>query len=152
VERIKAQSPDAWRRFVQLYGPLVFHWCTRLGIRRDDAADVGQDVFRAVAKGIASFRRDRPGDTFRGWLYAVTRNKARDFLRSQVAQPQAAGGSEYQKLLAELPEEEWDRSSFDSGNSPRAGLFSQALELVRREFTERRSSTSAPPMWPPSWA
>jgi DNA-directed RNA polymerase specialized sigma24 family protein len=42
-----------------------------------DAADVSQDVFAAVARHIADFRRERPGDSFRGWLWTITRNKVR---------------------------------------------------------------------------
>jgi RNA polymerase sigma-70 factor (ECF subfamily) len=46
-----------------------------------DAADLGREVFLAVAKGIASFRRDKPGDSFRGWLFGITRNKVVDHWR-----------------------------------------------------------------------
>jgi hypothetical protein len=34
-------------------------------------------------------RHDRPGDTFRGWLWTVTRNKIRDFHRGRAGDPSA---------------------------------------------------------------
>src|SRR5438094_6344454 len=65
LARVKARQEAAWERLVALYGPLVYSWCLRAGLQPADAADVGQDVFTAVLRNIASFRRDRPGDTFR---------------------------------------------------------------------------------------
>src|SRR5262245_5033284 len=75
VDRVRTRDEDAWKRLVGLYSPLVLYWCGRWGVRGEDARDVVQEVFQAVAAGIADFRRDRPGDTFRGWLRGVTRNK-----------------------------------------------------------------------------
>ena len=48
------------------------------GLREDDAADVFQEVFQSVAAHLSAFRRDRSGDTFRGWLRTITRNKVND--------------------------------------------------------------------------
>src|SRR4051812_19850568 len=81
LDRIRADDPEAWRRFVQLYSPLVYSWCRRAGLNTEDTADLTQEVFRSVAGHVGSFRRDRPGDTFRGWLWTITRNKLRDFFR-----------------------------------------------------------------------
>jgi len=36
--------------------------------------DVAQEVFRVAAASIEKFRRERPGDSFRGWLRGITRN------------------------------------------------------------------------------
>jgi DNA-directed RNA polymerase specialized sigma24 family protein len=46
-----------------------------------DATDVTQEVFRAVSGAIEKFRRERPGDTFRGWLRVIARNKVRHHFR-----------------------------------------------------------------------
>src|SRR5690349_18372378 len=71
----------------------------------EDAADVAQEVFRTVAARIQDFRRDRPGDTFRGWLWTITRHKIGDHLRRLQRQPSAAGGSDAQMGLLNLPEQ-----------------------------------------------
>src|SRR4051812_43084854 len=64
LERVRGNQAGAWERLVDLYAPLVYHWCRRAGLSADDAADVFQEVFRAVTAHIAEFRRDRAGDTF----------------------------------------------------------------------------------------
>ena len=69
LERAKARDSGAWKRLVELYSPLVFSWCQRRGLSPEDASDVMQEVFASVAGHLVTFRRTRPGDTFRGgWL------------------------------------------------------------------------------------
>ena len=50
LQRLRANDNDAWRVTVQLYTPLVYHWCARGGVRGADAEDVAQEVFRAAAE------------------------------------------------------------------------------------------------------
>src|SRR5262245_54299739 len=78
LDRVRTNDAAAWDRLVALYAPLVFHWCRRWDLQHQDAADILQDVFQAVATHIAQFRKEREGDTFRGWLRTITRNKVRD--------------------------------------------------------------------------
>src|SRR5262249_35500685 len=75
LERARAHDPEAWRRLVELYQPLVGFWCRRAGVRGADVEDVTQEVLAAVAAGLGQFHRDRPGTTFRGWLRAIARNQ-----------------------------------------------------------------------------
>jgi RNA polymerase sigma-70 factor (ECF subfamily) len=136
--RLRADEADAWERLVKLYAPLVYHWCRKLGLAERDAADVLQDVFQAVAANIAGFHRDRPGDTFRGWLRTIARHKVYDHFRRQGREPAAAGGTAAFHRLAQFPAETTD----DDGELPADDdadrrLFRRALELIRSEFTER---------------
>jgi RNA polymerase sigma-70 factor, ECF subfamily len=78
LRELKAQSPVAWNRLVSLYSRLMYRWCRKAGLQRADAADVGQEAFRAVARKIGVYRHDRSGDTFRGWLRSITLNKICD--------------------------------------------------------------------------
>jgi RNA polymerase sigma-70 factor, ECF subfamily len=138
--RLRAHEDDAWRRLDHLYGPVVSSWCRGAGLQTDDAADVRQEVFRAVAGAIADFRRDKPGDSFRGWLWRIAQNKLRDFIRRQRRQPQAAGGTTFQQQLQEIP---FSAGSAEDAAAPippaeeTDGVFRRALELVRSEFAER---------------
>ena len=134
VEGVKALDPAAWQRLTTLYGPLVYGWARRAGLRGEDAADVTQEVFRAVAAHAAQLRHDRPGDTFRGWLFTITQNKIRDFWRSRAGQPAAAGGSTAQELLLLVAEQADSRSA---GSSSANGVLRRAVELVRSEFEDR---------------
>ena len=85
LERVKLQDGAAWQRLVQLYAPLIYHWARHNKVPAADASDIVQEVLRSVVGKVASFRRDRPGDSFRGWLYTITVNKVRDFWRKLPA-------------------------------------------------------------------
>ena len=93
LERLRARQGEAWQRLVDLYGPVVYRWCRQLGVGQTDAGDVVQDVFAAVAIDVGRFRRDRPGDSFGGWLRAITRHRVYDHFRRRQGQPAADGGT-----------------------------------------------------------
>jgi RNA polymerase sigma-70 factor (ECF subfamily) len=133
LERIRDRDQEAWRRLVHIYGPLVAHWCAAKGIRGPDVEDVQQEVFRAVAGSLGNFRRDRAGDTFRGWLRGITRNKIVDLFRRQQSQPVAQGGTDSHRHLEQIPEAELPEDSEEE----LGGLYRRALELVRSEFEDR---------------
>jgi RNA polymerase sigma-70 factor (ECF subfamily) len=137
LHRLRAQDAPAWERLVSLYGSTVLAWCRQAGLSVEDAEDVHQEVFRAVARAIGDFRREQPGDSFRGWLWTVTRRKVIDHQRHRAGQAQAAGGSTAQERLAQLPAEA-DLSHADSAglSSETEALYHRALELIRGEFTE----------------
>lgn len=68
----------AWSDFVEVYAPLVYRQARHAGFQDADAADVTQDVFRAVAGAISQLQYDARRGEFRGWLYRITQNKIRD--------------------------------------------------------------------------
>jgi RNA polymerase sigma-70 factor (ECF subfamily) len=127
----------AWRELVDLYGPLVAHWCRRCGLDNHEAADCLQEVFAAVSLALASYEPRGASGAFRGWLWTITRNKVRDHARRKSRQPQAAGGSTAQQALANvadsspLPDEE------PTHTEQLNELVRRGLEQVRGEFEER---------------
>jgi RNA polymerase sigma-70 factor, ECF subfamily len=135
LDRVQANQAGAWERLVDLYTPLVYHWCRRWGLGPDDAADVFQEVFRSVAQHIESFRRDRPGSTFRGWLRTITHNKVRDHFRRQAGEPRAAGGSDAQMVMLDVPDQEAEEDPAEAGVVVRQ--LRRTLEEIRGEFEER---------------
>ena len=135
IDRARSNDQDAWRRLVFLYAPLVAHWCRQRGIRREDADDVTQEVFRAVASRLAEFRRDREGDTFRGWLRAVAHSKAADWHRLQSRQlAEASGGTHAGAVIHNVPDA---LENDDDDPQQLSDLYRRALELVRSEFEGR---------------
>ena len=134
IARVRAGEASAWDRVVTLYAPLVFHWCRRARLQAHDIEDVFQEVFRAVAEHVDEFRRDRPGDSFRGWLRAITANKVRDHFRRRQGLPAAAGGTEAQQRLQAVAEPAADDPSEDDLVSRQ---LRQALESLRGEFEDR---------------
>ena len=139
--RLKANDAAAWDRLVILYAPLVYYWSRKLNLPDQDAADVFQDVFQSVAAKIADFRKEQPGDTFRGWLRIITHNKVQDHFRRQVREPQAAGGTEANLRMSQLPfaEVSGETGDHEAGDDEQAyqQLVQRALELIRGEFTPR---------------
>jgi RNA polymerase sigma-70 factor (ECF subfamily) len=135
LERIRAKDDEAWRRLHHLYTPLILYWCRHWGIDGADADDVRQEVFQAVAVGFENFRRDRPGDTFRGWLRGVTRNKLLDLYRRRRNTPSAEGGTDAQLRFQELAQQEAPLE--EEPQEQVTGLYQRALDLVRSEFEEQ---------------
>jgi RNA polymerase sigma-70 factor, ECF subfamily len=134
LARVQANQAGAWERLVDLYAPLVYHWCRRWGLGPDDTSDVFQEVFRSVAEHVGRFHHDQPGATFRGWLRTITRNKVRDHFRRNADQPRAVGGSDAQLRLLEMP----DPADEDPSE---IGIMVQqlhrTLDAIRGEFEER---------------
>jgi RNA polymerase sigma-70 factor (ECF subfamily) len=130
IARARDADPDGWAELHRLYSPLVFSWCRRFGLSLEDAADVTQDVWHAVAGAIGRFERERGG--FRAWLYTVARNKVHDHFRRAGKRPAAAeGGSAARDRLADLPEVEPED---DASAGETVALLRRALEVVRRDF------------------
>ena len=135
--RVKARDPQAWQRLTDLYGPLVFHWGRRHGLSPEDAGDLMQEVFSAVATAIDRFlHRPEPG-TFRGWLWTIARNKLRDHFRRAANREEAAGGTEAGLRLSSIPEIWSDDSVEVTDRVELQKLFRRALDQVRCEFEER---------------
>jgi len=137
LRRVQQHDSDAWDRLVHLYSPLIYDWCRQQGLQPVDAADVSQEVFCAVAGGIERFRHDRPGDSFRGWLWTVTRNKIRDFFRGKGKREEARGGTEMLRQINELPDDEPDLSVGPATSEVTSDPFRRAVELLKAEFEDR---------------
>ena len=136
LDRVKEFDADAWDRFTKLYGPIVYRWCRQAGLQDNDAADVSQEVFRAVANGIGSFRQEDANSSFRGWLWTVTRNKVRDYFRWLSSRPGAVGGTDANLQLQSIPDFPPDDDHSSDGDLT-GSLAHRALELVRDEFETR---------------
>ncbi len=137
--RLRLREPEAWERLTGLFGPLAYGWCRRAGLAPADAADVTQEVFRAVARSLDRFRRDRPGDSFRGWLAVICRNKIRDHYRRVATRPEVLGGTDFQQRLADLPDAESDDSLVGSspGSEESRGVLHRAVALIQTDFEEK---------------
>jgi RNA polymerase sigma-70 factor (ECF subfamily) len=141
LERVKERDAVAWQRLVTLYSPLVYLWCRRLGLAPSEVEDVGQEVFLAVARKVGTFQCAQAGQTFRGWLWTIARNKVRDHSRKHRAEGQAPGGSDALRQLAQLPaaedEEENPADLADIQRTEEGILCQRALALIQPEFKEQ---------------
>lgn len=135
LARAQAREKAAWSELVRLYAPLVAHWCRRCGLDTHDTADCVQDVFAAVAGSIHTYQPRQANGTFRAWLWTITRNKVRDFLRRTGRNVQAVGGSTAARSLAAVPDDAAVPADEPSDAVQMHELVHRALEQVRCEFT-----------------
>jgi RNA polymerase sigma-70 factor (ECF subfamily) len=135
LQRLRDDDPEAWSFMVRLYTPLVHRWGARAGLRGADLEDLSQEVFRTAVAGLAGFRRDRPGDTFRGWLHGICRNFLRKHFERHGRSPEAAGGTDAQRRLQEVAGPADDTA--DEVRDDKRALYLRALELVKDQFEDR---------------
>jgi len=102
-----------------------------------DSQDVVQEVFRAVALGIGRFQRDRSRGTFRGWLWTIARNEARDHFASWAGRPQAIGGTDVQATLLHVPDESPEEASSRDATGELATLMRHGVGAIRGDFQDR---------------
>jgi RNA polymerase sigma-70 factor (ECF subfamily) len=143
LRRAQADESDAWQTLVQTYSRRVYRWCRQAGLQPADAANTVQEVLRAVARKLPDFRREKAGDTFRGWLRRITQNKLRDYRRALARQlDQPSGGTDAHRRIQSLPVPTSTTSGIHSASAsnPYAGLSDwgqQLVACVRAEFSER---------------
>lgn len=132
---VRAQLHDqaAWRRLTQLYAPLVYAWCRSWGVQAEDARNVGQEVFVAVARSLVNFQRTE--GSFRAWLRAITHNKYVDYLRHRRPEVTGIGGTDACRQLHEIPEE--PALTELAPSQEQRLLYQQALRIIQSEFSER---------------
>jgi RNA polymerase sigma-70 factor (ECF subfamily) len=135
LTRLKdGRDAEAWREFVQLYGPVVYRFARNRGLQDADAADLMQDVMRSVARNAERMEYDPKKGTFRGWLYTVTRNKIYNFLSSQKNRPRGTGDADAQERLDATPAREDEGPDADWDKEYQRRLSARAMELVKGEF------------------
>jgi len=124
---------QAWSEFVAIYTPLVDRLARANGLQAADAADLTQEVFRAVSGAIDRYDPDPARGSFRGWLFRIARNLMINLLAARRIRPQATGDSDVQELLERVPAPDGAETAlFDL--EYRRRLFVWAAEQIRGEF------------------
>ena len=141
IRRVREQEADAWEQLVDLYSPLIYGWSRRAGLQENDTADVLQDVFQSVSTNIGGFGNGHESSSFRGWLWAITRNRIRLHYRQQTQAPQPVGGlaSAFQQL-PQWVEQPGEPSTIDE----RRALLHRVLRSIEADFS--------PQTWRAFWA
>ena len=126
-----SRDERAWSEFVSLYTPLIYGHCLRRGLQDADAADVAQEVMKAVAGAIGRFEYDRERGSFRGWLLTVVRSKLNTFFLRRARIPETPGDTQLHQLAGANPEldgdVEWEVEC-------QRRLFEWAVARVESEF------------------
>ena len=136
LEQVRQRDESAWRQMSQIFAPSVYRWCRNKGLQPSDAADVVQEVFLAVSKNIDSFRRDRPGDSFRGWLWTISQSKISDHFRRVNARPPIDSQQDSPDQLWNIP-----AVNSSSGAVPldheATMLMRRALAIIEKDFSKK---------------
>jgi RNA polymerase sigma factor (sigma-70 family) len=132
--RLAASPPDenAWREFVERYGPRIIHWCRAWKLQDADVLDVSQAVLTKLSVRLKRFEYN-PTGSFRSWLHTLVERTVADVMGSQGRK--ADGASAYFGLLENVEaradlarrlEEEFDLE-----------LLESAMQLVRARVAPR---------------
>lgn len=70
-----------WTPFVERYGPILEAIGRRLGLDRDDAADVAQQALLEFVRDMRAGRYERERGRLRSWLVSIAEYRARDLRR-----------------------------------------------------------------------
>jgi RNA polymerase sigma-70 factor (ECF subfamily) len=133
---------SAWQQFIELYGGLIYGFVRKRGLQDADAADLTQEVLQDISKTMGRWQYDPTQGTFRGWLFALTRNKFARFLKRRKNQPIGSGDSGAQERLGQEispdgdSEKAWDQEYEQQ-------LFRLAADQIRDSF--------APATWQAFW-
>lgn len=134
LERLRVSGDtEAWDRFAELYGPLLFRWLQSYRLQHHDACDVAQEVLTVVARQIAGFEYDPARGAFRGWLRTILANQLRAYWRRRRQHPPGVGDSAWQQRLAELADPESQLSGIWNQEYGEY-LRDRALRLIQTDF------------------
>lgn len=81
VDRARRGDSRAWQTLVERHYPMVYRLAFRWCGAEHDAEDVAQEVCVKIVRKLKTFRGR---SLFRTWLYRVTVNTARDYLRQRA--------------------------------------------------------------------
>ncbi len=138
LSRVRCRESKAWCELVELYGPLIAHWCYRFELDSHTTADCVQEVFAAVSRGLPQYRSRNNHGSFRSWLWTITRNRVVDQLRRKQSQGLARGGTSAMEKLRQIPAANEDGNSDEpSSDEELKRLAARALEQIRDEFEAR---------------
>src|SRR5262245_50882457 len=129
LERLRQQVDldINWKRFVQLYTPLLYHWARKLDLAETDAADLVQDVFVLLVQKLPEFVYDR-GKSFRGWLRTVMINKWREQHRRRAVKAQVTSDSALAAVADPDGTDPVEEAEY------RQHLVGRALRIMQAEF------------------
>jgi RNA polymerase sigma-70 factor (ECF subfamily) len=128
------QDETAWAQFVDLYTPLVYGYARKQGLQDADAADLSQEVLRAVACAVGRLEYDPARGAFRNWLFTIVRHKLSNWWAGRKNRSCGSGDTETHWLLEQCPAPEEGEAEWEVEWERR--LFAWACEQVRREVAD----------------
>jgi RNA polymerase sigma-70 factor (ECF subfamily) len=129
-----ARDEDAWTQFVELYAPVVYGYARKHRLQDADAADLCQDVLRAVAGAIGRLEFDPGRGRFRNWLFTLVRRKLWNWHAAQANRTRGSGDTATHRLLAQCPAPSDDEATWEAECQQQ--LFTWACAQVRPKVAD----------------
>lgn len=106
LQRLKRwDDQESWHDFFRTYWKLIYAAATRSGLNDAEAQDVVQETVIAVAKKMENFRYDPAVDSFKGWLFYLTRKRiAMQFRRREREHGKKTESSDASQSTGEVEE------------------------------------------------
>lgn len=131
----------AWRRFVELYEPVIYRVARRYGFQDADALEATQVVLISVAKAVQDW--DPTGRApFRSWLLRIVRNKLIDHFRRSPRAAIGPGGTSVQRRMQQTP---------DPADGLSAIIDEDYRRELRRELLHRAACEVQEHVQPSTW-
>lgn len=122
---------SAWIILVEFYARMIYKRCRDdWKLPKEDAENIGQEVFKSVSRSIAGFKRQREG-SFRKWLKVIVDNKCRDHWRKVNVAP-AKGGSGAHEIIASVPDNTGMLNEDDDSDVELTGKAKLMREVMQR--------------------
>jgi RNA polymerase sigma-70 factor (ECF subfamily) len=128
------QDEAAWAQFVDLYVPLIYGYARKQGLQDADAADLSQEVLRAVTGAVGRLEYDPARGSFRNWLFTVVRHKLASWRAAPGNRVRGSGDSDTHRLLEQCPAPDGSEGEWLAEWERRR--FAWACEQVRRNVTD----------------
>jgi RNA polymerase sigma-70 factor, ECF subfamily len=129
LQRVRSRDETAWSDLLRIFGPVVRAWARSAGVAPADHDDIVQETFLKVSKSLEGFRREKPGDTFLGWLRTLTRHRIAEYYARRGEVP--VGGTDAREMPELLPDIS-DEDLID--DSTRITILREALRILKEEF------------------
>lgn len=119
----------SWREFFDTYWKLIYAFAIKRGLNHQEAEEVVQETFLAVAKSISSLEYNPDHCRFKTWLLTVTRSKIANLYEKKARAPafhqpedaslstpaaQEAADVKQQEDWERLWESEWEKNLMDA--------------------------------------
>ncbi len=132
---LRVRDERAWLRLVRLFGRPLYGVCRSRGFGPEDARDIVQDVFLAVAAYLDQFHRSECGGSFHAWFWTIARSKMADHCRRRRHEPVPVGGSEAWARLQQLVTDSPDADQLMERLAVRL-VLDRLVDAVRGELDE----------------
>ncbi len=135
IVRIQHDDQAAWARLEFLYHRLVFYWCKKQKVPRNDWEDITQAVFQTVHHYIGDFIKHDGKASFRPWLRAITLTRILDFRKGLKNVPVLLSDTATDLIKQSLTCFPDDPTIDDEAE--KETLIGQAMEIVKSEVAPK---------------